>query len=252
MKKIKISAVSYLNTLPFVNGIKHSGMFENYDLQLDIPSVCARKFINNEVDIALVPVAALKKMKSYKLLNKYCIGSNGKVKTVILLSQIPLQSIRKVHLDYHSLTSVNLVKILAKSHWHISPEWINLDELTEVNMMRLESLVAIGDKTFLLEKEFKYVFDLATEWKNYTGLPFVFACWVANENVEDIVIDQFEKTLEWGVKNKQKAIENLFDKERFPYVNIEEYLEKNIDFIFDDKKHKAMNLFLSYMDAINS
>ena len=251
MKKIKISAVSYLNTLPFVNGIMHSGMFDNYDLQLDIPSICARKFLNYEVNIALVPVAALKKIKSYKLLNKYCIGSNGKVRTVILLSQVPLQSINTIHLDYHSLTSVNLAKILAKSHWHISPGWVNLNEFTEANMIQLESLVAIGDKTFLLEKEFKYVFDMANEWKNYTGLPFVFACWVAHENIGNEVIEQLEQTLEWGVNHKNNAIENLFDKKRFPSVNILEYLEKNIDFIFDDNKHKAMNLFLAYMDDLN-
>ena len=84
MKDLRISAVSYLNTLPFVNGIKNSGILKNYDLQLDIPSICARKFINKEVDVALVPVAALKNIKSYKLLNKYCIGSKGKVRTVIL------------------------------------------------------------------------------------------------------------------------------------------------------------------------
>lgn len=151
MKDLRISAVSYLNTLPFVNGIKNSGILKNYDLQLDIPSICARKFINKEVDVALVPVAALKNIKSYKLLNKYCIGSKGKVRTVILLSQVPLQSINTVHLDYHSLTSVNLVKVLARMHWKISPEWVNLDEITEANMTKLESLVAIGDKTFSLK-----------------------------------------------------------------------------------------------------
>ena len=56
--------------------------------------------------------------------------------------------------------------------------------ITEVNMTKLESLVAIGDKTFFLENEFKYVFDMASEWKNFTDLPFVFACWVAHENVD--------------------------------------------------------------------
>lgn len=252
MKDLRISAVSYLNTLPFVNGIKQSGILKSYDLQLDIPSVCARKFINKEVDVALVPVAALKNLKSYKLLNKYCIGSKGKVRTVILLSQVPMQSINTIHLDYHSLTSVNLVKVLAKMHWRISPEWINMDELTEVNMTKLESLVAIGDKTFFLENKFKYIFDMASEWKNFTGLPFVFACWVAHENVEAGIIEQLEQSLGWGVNNKKQAIENLFDKKKFPSVNIEEYLEKNIDFIFDEQKHKAMNLFLTYMDGTNS
>jgi chorismate dehydratase len=83
-------------------------------------------------------------------------------------------------------------------------------------------------------------------------LPFVFACWVAHEDVDSEVIEQIEQSLGWGVNNKKQAIENLFDKKKFPSVNIEEYLEKNIDFIFDDQKHKAMNLFLTYIDGINS
>jgi chorismate dehydratase len=248
METLKISAVSYLNTLPFVYGIKFSGELSDYDLQLDFPSECARKFLKNEVDIALVPVAALKKMKSYWMLDEFCIGSNGRVRTVVLLSKDPLNQIKRVHLDYHSLTSVNLVKILANQHWKINPKWVKLDEMTEFNMLRLESLVAIGDKIFILEKEFEYVYDLATEWKNFSGLPFVFACWVVQKNMKEEKIKRFIKALEWGVNRKQLAIEYLFDTNKFPTVDINEYLEKNIDFVFDAPKRKALDLFLNYME----
>jgi chorismate dehydratase len=247
MEPLRISAVSYLNTLPFVYGIKHSGLLSNYDLQLDIPSECARKFINKEVDIALVPVAALAKLDTYNLLNDYCIGASGKVKTVLLLSQVPLNEIKTIHLDYHSLTSVNLVKILSKHHWKINPQWVNLDELTEMNMVKLQSLVAIGDKTFLIDKEFAYVYDLAEEWKNFTQLPFVFACWVAQENVSLEILNTFNAALGWGIQHKLQSIKELFDAQRFPNVDLKEYYEKNIDFIFDEPKHKAFNLFLRYL-----
>jgi len=248
MENLKISAVSYLNTLPFVYGIKHSGILTDCDMQLDIPSDCARKFIRKEVDIALVPVAALKELSSYRMLNDYCIGSNGNVRTVVLLSKVPLGQVKCIHLDYHSLTSVNLVKVLAKKQWKIDPEWINLDEMTEQNMIRLESIVAIGDKVFLLEKEFEYVYDLATEWKNLNGLPFVFACWISKEHIKEDTIAKFTQALAWGVRNKQKAIVSLFDTKKFPHVDIKEYLEENIDYIFDASKHKALELFLSYLD----
>jgi chorismate dehydratase len=250
MKKISVSAVSYLNTLPFVYGIKNSGLMNNINLQLDIPSECARKFASKEVDIALVPVALLKKLDSYQLINDYCIGANGNVKTVLLLSQVPLDSVKKIHLDYHSLTSVTLVKVLAKKFWKINPEWIKLDKETEKNMEQLESVVAIGDKTFPLYDKFKFVYDFSTEWKKYTGLPFVFACWVAHNNVDQATIKKFTETLSWGVSNKKQAIEHLFDKQKFPSVNIEEYLEKNIDFIFDAPKHQALTLFLEYINEI--
>jgi chorismate dehydratase len=247
MNTLRISAVSYLNTLPFVYGIKHSGLLSNYDLQLDIPSECARKFISKEVDIALVPVAALAKLKSYQLMNEFCIGAAGKVKTVLLLSQVPLSEIKTIHLDYHSLTSVNLVRILAEHHWNINPEWINLDELTEINLAKLESIVAIGDKTFLLDKEFSYVYDLAEEWKDFTQLPFVFACWVAQENVPAEILNTFKNALGWGIQHKLQSIDELFDAKRFPNVDLKEYYERNIDFIFDKQKHAAFNLFLKYL-----
>lgn len=248
METLKISAVSYLNTLPFVYGIKYSGELADYDLQLDVPAECARKFIKKQVDFALVPVAALKKMKNYWMIDEYCIGSNGKVRTVALLSKVPLDKINRVYLDFHSLTSVNLVKILAKHHWKISPQWVKLDEMTQYNLLRLESLVAIGDKVFLLEDEFEYIYDLAAEWKKFNGLPFVFACWVVQKGVKEEKIKRFIRALEWGVSRKQLAIEYLFDTKKFPCVDIKEYLEKNIDFIFDAPKRKAFDLFLNYME----
>jgi chorismate dehydratase len=247
MDTLRISAVSYLNTLPFVYGIRNSGLLSNYDLQLDIPSECARKFISREVDIALVPAAALAKLKTYQLLNEYCIGASGKVKTVLLLSQVPLNKIKTIHLDYHSLTSVNLVKILSKHHWKINPQWINLNELTEMNLVKLESIVAIGDKTFLIEKDFKYVYDLAEEWRNFTQLPFVFACWVAHKNVPSDILNTFNAALGWGIQHKLQSIKELFDAKRFPNVDLKEYYEKNIDFIFDEPKHNAFRLFLKYL-----
>ena len=250
MKKTRISAVSYLNTLPFVYGIRNSGLINNFELSLDVPSECARKFTRNEADIALVPVAAIPKPSSYELLHDFCIGSTGHVKTVLLLSQVPLKKISRIHLDCHSLTSVNLVKILARHYWHIKPKWVNMNEQTEKNIASHESVVAIGDKTFELTDKYSCMYDFGAEWKNFTGLPFVFACWVAHKNVENAKIREISDALEWGVKNKREAIENLFDKQKFPSVKIDEYLEKNIDFVFDEQKHTALKLFLEYINKL--
>jgi len=245
MNNITISAISYLNTLPFVYGINHSEILTNFNFILEIPSVSAKRFIHNEVDIALIPVAALKQIESYHLLNEYCIGSHGEVKTVLLLSQVPLNSIKKIHLDYHSLTSVNLAKVLAQHYWEIFPEWINFTD--ENTYSEKESIVAIGDKTFQLKGKFNYVYDLSKEWNDFTGLPFVFACWVAKKSLSPEIIAQFTAALKWGVENKKDAITKLFNIHLFPNININEYLEKNIDYLFDEPKKKALNLFLSYL-----
>jgi len=112
--KLKISAVSYLNTLPFLYGIKNSGLAEKTVFEQDIPSICASKLLNNEVDIALVPIAVIPLMKESYIISDYCIGASGKVKTVLLLSDVPLNEIKSIYLDYQSKTSVNLIRILAK------------------------------------------------------------------------------------------------------------------------------------------
>ena len=99
MVKYKVSAVSYLNTIPFIHGIKSSNIYDSIDLQLDYPSVCAQKLIDDEVDIALVPVAVLNQNPSFNIVSDFCIGSNGKVDTVCLYSENPLEVIEEIYLD---------------------------------------------------------------------------------------------------------------------------------------------------------
>lgn len=246
-KKIRISAVSYLNTLPFVYGIKNSGLLADYDLMLDVPSQCARRYENGEADIVLVPAGALPDLRNYRLVPEYCIGSTGNVKTVLLLSQVPLGQIKNIYLDQHSMTSVRLIKILAAQFWKINPAWILPDEKAQADMAKLESTVAIGNKAFLMEKSFNYVYDLSSEWNKFTGLPFVFACWIVRDTLSPDSLKSFKDALAWGLAHKKESIENLFDPKEFPGIDIYEYLEKNIEFIFDEQKHKALNLFLDYI-----
>ena len=118
-------------------------------------------------------------MNNYEIISDYCIGAVGKVKTVVLFSQVPLNQITKIYLDTHSRTSVNLVKVLAREYWKINPEWEQWDE-TQTNSLPV-SAVMIGDKTFAMVQQYRYTYDLAEEWQDFTNLPFVFACWVANK-----------------------------------------------------------------------
>ena len=98
MTKIKVSAVSYTNSKPFVYGIMHSGILDQIDLSLDIPSVCANKLIENQVDIGLVPVAALLHIENYQIISNYCIGANGAVDSVFIFSNKPIQEIKILQL----------------------------------------------------------------------------------------------------------------------------------------------------------
>ncbi len=250
MQKIKVSAISYLNSKPFIYGLENSPVINEIDLCLDMPSICGQKLLKDEVDIGLVPVAILPEMDDYYLFTDYCIGAVGAVKSVVLFSDVPLNTIEKISLDYQSRSSVLLVKILAKKFWKINPEYINATEGFENNVAGTNAVVVIGDRAIQLIGKYKYSYDLAKEWKNYTGLPFVFACWVANKKLPEDFIQRFSEAIKFGVANKQQAIAEL-EMKAFSAFNIQEYVEQYISYEFDDNKRKGMELFLSLIKEID-
>ncbi len=244
MNQLRISAVSYLNTFPFVYGIIESGFLTNFRLSLEVPSLCAEKLKNGDADISLVPVAALPEINRFHYISDFCIGAVGEVKTVLLLSKVPLNQITRIYLDFDSRTSVELVKVLARHHWHISPQWQNLKAGQAATGQDIESLVAIGDKTFEIRQHFPYVYDLAKAWISFTGLPFVFAAWVSREKLPDDVLSQFTRAIAFGISHKRECLEYFRDK--LPGCNdCLSYLEHNISYDFDEKKKEGLNAFLS-------
>jgi chorismate dehydratase len=243
--KIKISVVSYLNSKPFLYGIEHSDILDKIDLQLDIPSVCAQKLMEDRVDIGLIPVAVIPLLKESYIISDYCIGAIGKVSSVMLYSEVPLSSIKKILLDYQSRTSVTLVRVLAKEFWNISPEWIPASTDFENNIQNTTAAVIIGDRTFGLENKFAYVYDLSQEWEKFTGLPFVFACWVANKKLAEAFIHDFNSVLKYGIEHRSQLIDELRQKSTYN-TDIEKYLTRSISYEYDKPKKRALTLFLDY------
>ncbi|MDB9964144.1 menaquinone biosynthesis protein [Vicingaceae bacterium] len=245
MGKVKISIVSYLNTTPLVFGIENNKSFlEQIELHKDIPSECARKLITGEVDLGLVPVAAIPSLKEAHVISEYCIGALGKVKSVLLVSDVPLEEIEGIYLDYHSRTSVNLCKVLCRELWNIAPTFIAGEAGFENKISGSTAGVIIGDRTFHLKKDYSHQFDLAEEWQKLTNLPFVFAAWVSNKKLTTEFIAEFNEVMQEGLNQLDASIEtstqNIISKEL-----LKEYLTTYIDFDFDVQKHEAMNLFLS-------
>ncbi|HIA11054.1 MAG TPA: hypothetical protein EYN69_03155 [Flavobacteriales bacterium] len=239
---VKISAVNYLNTKPFVYGIQHSGYLEDFELQLDIPSVCATKVINHEVDIGLVPIAILPELAYKEILTDYCIGAKGAVGSVLLLSQEPLDKIENIILDFHSNTSISLVKVLCSKYWNINPSWINSTKDFDHLIKGTTAGVLIGDRSMKIRSQFDFVYDLAFEWEQFSKMPFVFACWVCNRKLPEQFVSNFEKAISWGVANKLASIAGVEN-----YQEAKDYVENNISYDLDAAKKSAMKLFLSYL-----
>jgi len=246
MDLLKISAVSYLNTYPFVFGLRESGLMQNMQLELDVPAICAQKLKNGTVNVALVPVGALPEIGKYHYISDYCIGAVGEVKTVLLLSKVPIDQISHIYLDYDSRTSVELVRVLAKYHWQIDPVWEHLKPGQSESMTGAESMVAIGDKTFNLRSGFPYVYDLAEAWITFSGLPFVFAVWISKEEIPENLLAPFRAALSYGISHKRECLDYFRDKLPAGH-DCMSYLEHNISYDFDERKKNGLKLFLSYI-----
>ncbi len=243
MLKYKVSAISYLNTVPFIYGIKSSKIYEDIELQLNYPSMCAQKLINDEVDIALVPIVVLKSYSSFNIVSEYCISADGSVDTVCLYSNVSLNEIDNIYLDYQSKTSVELLKILCKEYWKISPNLKNSKNGFEEKVKDNTAALIIGDRAFSVNDKYKYVFDLSEIWKQMTGLPFVFACWISNKEIDKKFLYEFNQSLKFGIENVEESIRS----ESINYShcdNPKEYLNKKISYILDEEKRKSMKLFL--------
>ena len=238
--KTSIAAVSYLNTVPFIYGIRHADKLQA-ELLLAPPSACARNFIDRKADIALVPAGALPLMDDAEIVTNYCIGAEKSVRTVTVMSNVPIGEATVIHLDSHSMTSALLVRILAAELWHIRPEWRELTDYSAAeHPAEGEAFLFIGDKVFDHEDEFIYSYDLAAEWREATGLPFAFAVWVARKGTPYEVTDALEEALTFGVERIYEAVQQSDYRDR-PYAY--DYLTRNIDFLFDNEKRKALQKF---------
>ena len=238
--KTSIAAVSYLNTVPFIYGIRHADKLQA-ELLLAPPSACARNFIDRKADIALVPAGALPLMDDAEIVTNYCIGAEKSVRTVTVMSNVPIGEATVIHLDSHSMTSALLVRILAAELWHIRPEWRELTDYSAAeHPAEGEAFLFIGDKVFGYEGKFRYTYDLADCWRELNGKPFVFAVWVARKGSAPELIDALESSLELGVERIWEAIvESGHSEKDYAYG----YLTENIDFLFDYQKRQALELF---------
>ena len=241
--KIKISAVSYLNSKPFLYGLFRNDFDKTFSLSLDYPSECGRKLANNEVDLGLIPVALIPQITNARIISDFCIGADGPVKTVCIYAQLPLEEIDTIYLDYQSKTSVQLLKILLRDYWKLNPNLLDapFDYIEKIGA-KTAGLI-IGDRSFGLENKYPYVYDLSEAWKNYCGLPFVFAAWVSNRELPQDFINDFNACLADGIERKNQVAQ-LFQSSHLNF-DVYEYYTKYISFDFDRLKKESLNYFLS-------
>jgi len=241
LNKIKISAVAYTNTKAFIYGIEHSAVKEQIDLTLDIPSDCAGKVIDGSVDLGLIPVAAIPHVPNAQIISDYCIGSVGAVNSVFIFSDVPAAEIKTVRLDRESRTSNNLAKVLMKFHFKKDVTFTTDAEV------KTDAIVLIGDRTFGKKADYAYAYDMGEEWMNFTGLPFVYAAWVANKTIPEAFVTEFNAALKMGLAERKEVLKTLPVN---PLFDVEDYMMHKLDFELTAQKRQALSLFLSYIEQL--
>jgi chorismate dehydratase len=240
-RKIRIGAVSYLNSKPLIYGLENGLMKDEAELIIDYPSNIAQALLNNSIDIGLVPVAIMPEMKEYHIITDYCISSDGAVESVCLFSDVPVNEIKTVLLDYQSRTSVLLAQFLLKEYWKTMPVFEKAEEGFIQQIKGTTAAVIIGDRTFAQRNISKYAYDLGLAWKLHTGLPFVFAAWVSNKPMSQHFVKEFNKANEYGLQNLDAVIEKYQSAD----IDLKNYYTQFIQYRLNDAKREGLKQFLS-------
>jgi chorismate dehydratase len=187
-------------------------------------------------------------LKEHHILTDYCIGADGEVASVCIFSDVPIDQIKKVYLDYQSRTSVRLAQILLKEYWQVDVEFIPTSgEDYRTAIKGTTAGVVIGDRALEQRRSSKYIYDLGTAWKAHTGLPFVFAAWISNKIMPVDFIQSFNEANKQGLAE----IKTLLREFDYPYFDLEEYFTNYIDYQLNELKIKGLNLFLERINYYN-
>ena len=247
MEKIRVGIVNYLNTLPLIYGLGQKPISERIELTGDYPANVAKMLLNGDIDLGLVPVAILKRMPEYHIIGDYCIGTEGEIASVALFSEVPMEEIRKVYLDYQSRTSVALLKYLMAEYWGINPEIVNAtgeDYRSEIK--GTTAGLVIGDRALEQRRISTFIYDLGSEWRKITGLPFVFAAWISPKPIEEEFIGIFNEANAMGLQKIDEIAESVSS----PLYDMKKYYKIHLSYHLDEAKRKGMNHFLSVIQEL--
>src|ERR1051326_8013158 len=210
----RLAASSYLNSAPliwsFLNGSKRGQV----DFIEAVPARCAELLAQAEVEAALVPVIEYQRIAGGALVPDVCVGSQKEVLSVVLVSKDrELEHVRTVALDESSRTSVTLVKVIFREFLDHEPAWTvrspNLEEMLERN----DAALIIGDPGMTFPRTGLKVWDMASLWRKYTGLGFVFAMWMVRDEALERARDvDFAGARDEGIAHVDDIVESYKDK----------------------------------------
>jgi len=227
-----------------VYGLKLPPIAGEIDLIEETPARLADLLLKNEIDIGLVPTAVIPQLKESFIASDFCIGTETEVASVCLFSEVPLNEIRKVYLDHESRSSTALLRWLMHESWGIYPEVIQAaDDSYRAQITGTTAGLVIGDRAFEQRKISTFIYDLASEWRAITGLPFVFAAWISNKPLTESFILKFNTANALGLDH----IDEIVAQQHFELFDLKKYYSLHMSYKLDERKRRGMKLFLQYI-----
>ena len=272
MGKLRISIVEFLNTAPLVWGFTDGPLRGRYDLSFAVPSQCAEDLRAGRADVGIIPAIEYQRMENVVALPGMAVAAKNEVRSILVVSKVPIEQAESLALDRNSRSSVGLVRLLCGKHWNITPEFIDTAPDPDDMLARADAALVIGDPALRLrlkvdaleqkaprggnccggdadEQPVKnvqtlFVYDVAQQWREMTGLPCVLAIWVARRGVvtPEVVAD-FQASREYGLARIGEIAEGAALKLDLPPSDLERYLTENIDFSLDEKNLAGLNLY---------
>ena len=274
VSKTKISIVKYLNAVPLAWGILEGRQSDRFDPVLHTPSECADQLLQGKVDVGLIPSIEFQRIAGAKVIPGPVVASRHRVRSVLLISVLPLWKVKTVAVDTSSRTSAVLARIVFDEFFHTRPDFRPSPPDLPSMLAQNDAAVLIGDAALKFMEENERpdaekqkallkagpqpleVFDLAERWKFLTGLPFVFAFWAARSGVQrDGIVEALKASREYGVQNipaiAQRYSQELSLKEEF----LREYLTENVHYYMDNACVEGLRQFYdmaAHVGAIKS
>jgi chorismate dehydratase len=266
MRKLRISAISFLNTAPLMWDFDHGAvpsisgtprklpewLSQNFDVEYTLPSSCAEALRAEKADIGIIPVAAYATIPNLAIIPDVAIAAQGPVRSILLISNTPLEKVRTLAADTSSRTSVALAKVLFHQWFGHAPEFVPVPPRLEIMLAQCDAALIIGDPAFTVDRQRYLTWDLAEEWKRLTAKSFVFAVWAVRlaalrDASPDLKLSTiFQASRDHGLEPASlSAISSQWTTQvGLSGAEVRDYLTRNIYYWLDHEAIVGLELFL--------
>jgi chorismate dehydratase len=229
----------------------HGRQQGKHELKFATPAHCADAVRDGKADIGIIPAIEYHRIPDLQIISGISIASKSRVRSVLLLSKVPIEEIQSVAVDTSSRTSVAFLRILLGMFYSRTVNLIPSAPRPEEMLQRADSALVIGDPAFTYRGPAR-VYDLAAEWKKFTGLPFVFAFWAGHRD-KDLSLHRkdFEESREFGLAHVDDIAIEYALRLNTEAADVKVYLTENIDYSLDEENLRGLRLFFELARETN-